>query len=239
MSNRQPEGLVILYRACFTLLIQLIAFAANAQIKISGTFLDSATFRPVPFVQVQAGTTNVVQADEHGFFSITCLPGDTLHFSRVGYNPSSRIVTVEDLKLTIRLGEFIAKLNTVTIFGRFKPQGYGKWFENVLPGPFQNPNANETFGFSIPGPISYFTKYERERRKLRKLKAEHLATVIFRAVISSEEVRSHFMKLFELSEGQYHSKIEAFNIEFPEAQYIKEKEEIMDLLTYFFARKEK
>jgi hypothetical protein len=105
--------------------------------------------------------------------------------------------------------------------------------------PYQNPNAAESFGLGISGAISYFTKYERERRKLKKLKAENLATAVFRSLIASEEIKGHFMKQFQLTEEQYYLKIEAFNAEFPESQYLKEKADIMDILTYFFARKEK
>ena len=45
------------------------------------------------------------------------------------------------------------------------------------------------------------------------------------------------MKLLHITEDLYYDRIEAFNTEYPDAQYMKEKQEIMDLLTYFFARK--
>ena len=230
---------MILNRTFLTLIILVTTHTAYTQIKISGSFLDSATLHPVGFVQIQARTKGIGTADADGFFSIVCSPGDTLQFSRIGYKTATKSVMTEDLHLVILLTEFTTQLNSVTIFGSYKPQGYSQWFENTKPRRFQNPNALENFGFAIPGPISYFTKYERERRKLRKLKTDHLATAVFRSVIASEEVKAHFMKLFELTEEQYFLKIEAFNVEFPEAQYIKEKDDIVDLLTYFFARKEK
>lgn len=230
---------MISYRACITLCILVNALTAHSQVKVSGTFLDSATFRPVSFVQIQVGTKSINIADEKGNFSVTCYLGDTLYFTRLGYKTSTRVATTEELNLIILLSDITLQLNSVTIFGRYKPQGYNKWFENTMPKPYQNPNAAESFGLGISGAISYFTKYERERRKLKKLKAENLATAVFRSLISSEEIKGHFMKHFELTEEQYYSKIEAFNAEFPESQYLKEKADIMDILTYFFARKEK
>lgn len=169
-----------------------------------------------------------------------CNPGDTLYFTRLGYKTSTRIVIKEELNLTILLSDITFHLNSVTIFGKYKPQGYNKWFDNnTMPKPYQNPSVNESFGFGLNGAISYFTKYERERRKLKKLKAEHLATAVFRSLIASDEVKGHFMNLLQLTEEQYYLKIEAFNEEFPESQYLKDKDDIMDLLTYFFTRKEK
>lgn len=231
---------MISYRNCITLSILVNALAAYSQVKISGTFLDSATFRPVAFVQIQVGTKSIHSADANGVFSIMCYPGDTLHITRLGYKTITRVATTDELSLTILMSDVTTQLNSVTIFGRYKPQGYNQWFDNsTMPKPYQNPSVNESFGFGLNGAISYFTKYERQRRKLRKLQAENLATAVYRSLIASDEVKGHFMSLLNLTEGQYFLKIEAFNSEFPESQYLKEKDDIMDLLTYFFTRKEK
>src|SRR5689334_23282868 len=122
-------------------------------------------------------------ADEKGAFSFMCSPGDTLYFTRLSYKAMTKVVTTEELNLIILLSDLTIELNSVTIFGRYSPQGYNKWFDNsTMPKPYQNPSVNESFGFGLNGAISYFTKYERERRKLRKLKAENLATAVYRSL---------------------------------------------------------
>jgi hypothetical protein len=114
---------VISYRACITVSILVNVLTAYSQIKVSGTFLDSATFRPVAFAQIQVGTKSMNMADENGDFSVMCYPGDTLYFTRLGYKTSNRVVTAEELNLAILLSDITIQLNSVTIFGRYKPQG--------------------------------------------------------------------------------------------------------------------
>lgn len=214
---------------------------------VIGTTLDSLTRLPVPFVTVwNQSSKHVTSSQQDGTFTIPCSTGDTIIFSMVGYKMKKRIV-ITTAPLVILLSEKIQMLRPVTIYGSFKPQGSEKWDNAiVMPKAFRNPAgpgsgyAVETFGpgYVFQGVFSRFSKGEKEKRKLKKEKNEHVATKIYRNTITSPEVKEYFQKTFSLSEIDYSKKIERFNAQYPEAAYSTSKDEIVKMLVIFFAMKE-
>jgi hypothetical protein len=57
--------------------------------------------------------------------------------------------------------------------------------------------------------------------------------------MSSEKVKADLINLFSLTEEHYFKKIESFNLQHPDAAYLKNRDEIINLLIGFFALKEK
>ncbi|HEY5826637.1 MAG TPA: hypothetical protein VIT44_19855, partial [Cyclobacteriaceae bacterium] len=150
--------------------------------------------------------------------------------------------------LLVILTESTTLLNSITIYGNYKPQGQALWRRYViLPKIFENPTMKDpngmvqTFGpgVSIPGVLSYFNSEEREKRKIKRATKERIATQTYREVMASEKVKADLIELFSLSEEQYFKKIEAFNVQHPDAAYAGDRNEIINLLTWFFALKEK
>ncbi len=72
---------------------------------------------------------------------------------------------------------------------------------------------------------------------MKKVTRELVATQVYREVMSSEKVKADLIAQFSITEAQYFKKIEAFNIQHPDAAYSKDRREIISLLTWFFALK--
>src|SRR5687767_8223179 len=109
-----------------------LASAASAQEIIKGIVVDSATFAPLPFVNIQVksrikGTTT----DEKGNFGIVAGREDTLVLSRVGYRRLELPLYDYETGL-IPLTEFATELKAITITDKF---------QNPYEGVFDDQNA--------------------------------------------------------------------------------------------------
>lgn len=231
------------------LLILFFSFPliAQSQITLSGSVMDSVSRAPLHYVIIQTSQKVVAITGEDGLFELTCRAGDTISFTRLGFKTVVQIKLRSEKGMTVQMGESSTVLKSITIFGDYKPYQKAKWREYViLPKPFQNPNMRDsagviqTFGLGvrIPGPISYFTRYEKNRRKYKRVIHDQELTEIYREVMASDEVKQDLMKLFSLPESAYYKKIEKFNIAFPDIAYEKDRKEIITTLTQFFALKE-
>jgi hypothetical protein len=227
-----------------------ITFESEAQSKYikSGKVIDSQTFDAVDLVYVQSSATkSVAISDDKGEFQLSCAIADTLTFSRLGYTIKTVFVNASTEPLLILLSETQITLPVISVYGEFKPQGKERWSESIrIPKPYDNPtykHGNEytmqTFGpgYTIIGPISYFLKSEREKRKLKKIRAEDRKNKVYRMLVSDPETKAVLMSHFSISEEEYNKKLEQFYLTYPEAVYSESKVELMDLLFYFFSKK--
>ncbi len=219
----------------------------SAQLTISGITRDSITLEPVPYVSIQIAHKGYVTSNIEGKFSFTCQIGDSSIFTHMGYRKKIQIHFRNEISLSVLMGEFAHLLKSVTVIDNFKPQGKDKWKDAIYQiQPFEervNTDLNGVSFFgpsgSISGPISYFSKYEKDRRKLVKVKEELAATETYREVLASDVVKQDLMKMFSISEAEYYKKIEKFNIQYPHAAHIKDRQEVINRLIQFFAIKEK
>jgi hypothetical protein len=220
----------------------------SGQISILGVTKDSVTHQTIHFVSISVSGKVSAISDENGFFRLTCHAGDTLLFSRVGHKAKRLIPFADESNLIVLMAESTTVLNSITIYGDYKPQGKAEWKRYIiLPKIFENPTMKDpngmvqTFGpgVNIPGLLSYFNSENREKRKIKRADTELIATRVFREVMASDVVKQDIMKLFSLTEKQYFKKIEAFNLQNPEAPYLKDRDEIINLIIGFFALKEK
>lgn len=217
---------------------------AQVPLQIKGVTVDSLG-DPLSYVNIinqrtRAGTST----DLRGQFSFFCHPGDTILFSRVGYRPYEFVAEEDERNLLVMLFEQPHVLSPVVISGTFKPQGADKWqeavpnispFRNVQPEPGEKMLPTFGPGAVLNGPISRFSKSEKERKKAREVDEYNRQSLAFRKVIQSDETKSYLMNLFELSEEDYFQRIELFNKEYPEAYRLETEKEILDLLVAFFA----
>jgi len=232
------------------LLISLLSLslAATAQITISGTVRDSVNFNPLPYVSISLSKKVATISNERGSFQLKCNEGDTILFSRVGFKTAMFIPLKSEDAISVIMNESTTLLKSITIYGNYKPQGQAQWRRYIiLPKPFQNPTMKDSTGMiqtfgagvKIPGIFSYFNSEEREKRKIKGATTELVATQTYREVMASEKVKADLLELFSLTEEQYFRKIEAFNTQYPDAAYTMDRSEIINLLTWFFALKEK
>lgn len=227
-------------------------FYANAQrdtLTVTGTVFDSLTHLPLPSVTVVNQTAHTVSStEESGKFRIKCTVGDSLHFTLLGYASKKKIVWRGSQSLMIFLKEAPYTLNTVTVYGKFQPQGAAQWKQaNVNPSMFRNPAGPssgamvETFGpgIVIGGLLSKLTKSEKEKKKLRQERDNNSSTATYREVITAQETKDYFMSTFSITEDEYNKFIERFNIAHPETSRITNKEDIMSLLVIFYAQRKR
>ncbi len=236
-----------LLTACCLFSISFKSVAQAQHIK-SGRTIDSHTFEPIPLVYVQSLLTkSVVITNEKGEFQISCTIGDSLIVSGLAYHSKKLLVGTSNEPLLITLSEVQIILPAISIYGDFKPQGKEQWSDAIrTPKPYDNPTYKpgndytmQTFGagYTIVGPISYFLKSEREKRKLNRDKEEDSKTKIYRMVVSDPETKATIMNHFSISEEKYNSKMEQFALEYREAVYSKSKTDLIDLLYYLFSKK--
>lgn len=227
-----------------------VLFQTQAQTQFikNGITTDSQTLEPIALVYVQSLITkNVATTNDKGEFQILSAAGDSLIFSRLGYNIKKIFVGIPNESTVVMLSETQMILPELSVYGNFEPQGKTRWFESIrTPKPYDNPTykpGNEytmqTFGsgYTIIGPISYFLKSEKEKRKLKKFKEERNKTIVYNIVISDPETKTLIMHNFNITQEKYEAKIEQFILSYPDAAYINERTELIDLLYYFFSLK--
>lgn len=221
----------------FFLLLHLTS-SAQTQIVVSGIVSDS-TNQPLPFVAIQVkGEAGGHSTGEDATFYIHCLAGDTLIFTRLGYQPAFFAAQKNSENVTIIMKEMPQLLNNVTIYDKLTIPGLDDWkkdikFNNKIEfrNPHQNPSQSTipTFG---PGIVIGFGGKSKNNRN------EAERTRVYRQTVNSPEVRQQLMKLYSISEETFDRKLEAFNKSTPDAAYLTNREEIISMLVQYFARKE-
>lgn len=229
-------------------LVALFVSEGHAQRRLtglSGVVYDSATREPMPYVSVvnlatKTGTTTT----NNGTFTIGCNAGDSIVFTMVGYSPKRRIVDPNTGSMVVFLGEAIRTLNSVTVYGSFKPQGSEQWKTEVeKPRFFSNSAAPgsdynvQTFGpgIKLRGLMSGGAKSEKEKRKVAAIREKSRKSEVYNEMISSGETKAFFKKTFSMSEEDYNAFLARFNFAHPEAQYLDNKDEIKNLMVVFKA----
>jgi hypothetical protein len=222
-------------------------YAQHQENNFTGIILDSATAEAVPegLISFHAHSLEAI-SDDKGHFSIHAFFGDTLYISRLGYHPKKLVIKASSGFLIIWLRPQVMELQPVTIYGKVKLEGSNKWKDYIkIPDPYTNKaqqgNLVQTFGagYTFTGPISYFLKSEKEKRKLVKLKSYHKEIKVYSEIITSPSLKQELQTKFSLSDEAYYQKIERFNKAYPEASRLTDEKEIVNLLYYFFALESK
>jgi CarboxypepD_reg-like domain len=216
-------------RVLLTLICFLLVFAAQAQKTIRGFVIDSASFIPLSYVSVSVKNTfRGMSTDSKGAFSVNTVRGDTVVFSLVGYN--ELVFSAAELEETviIRLAEKIKVLQGVTIIGHK---------EKTVPALHLKPKSNlpnyGPYGAGIN--LGYFSKIEKEKRKLVKVKLEQQRVKSYVMVVCSPDVREKICKEFSLTEDQYYQMLAEFNIENQNVNRVYSSEEWITLLRDYYA----
>lgn len=235
-----------MYKFYWCLALLCLPSIARTQITLSGIVKDSLSSAPLPYTIIQTTGKVLAISGSDGTFHLSCLPGDTIRFTQLGYKTTALIRLRSESNMQVLMSESSTLLKAVTFFGNYKPVGKARWREYIiLPSFYQNPTMKDSVGMIqtfgpgviIPGALSYFTRYERNRRKLKRVLADDAATAVYREVITSEKVKQDITKMFLINDETYFSKIEKFNLTYPDAEYMKDRQEIINMLIQFFALK--
>jgi hypothetical protein len=229
----------------------ITSLTSYAQLYITATVADSATLGSLPNVNVWLQSKNMgTVSDDKGHFALQAAEGDTLIFSMVGYH--TRFYSVKKIRETgiVYLKQEQKILMPITIHSSILIPG-------VVAMPKESPWKNATYskhltetpgfhgyqtfgpGYILKGPISRFSKYEKERKKLSKVRAENIKGKNYVSIVTSSEVKDNIMKDFSISEEEYYSSLAIFNEKNQDIIYKLEAEDLILLLISFFAEKTK
>lgn len=208
----------------------VIAIHSRGQTIIRGIVVDSVSFTALSGVHVTVkNSIQGTSTNSQGFFSITAQPTDTLFFSLVGYSSVEIPLLFEEDGFLIRLHEKSIVLPEIIIKGtRLSPNDIIRT-PRVLPKPM-------SAGEGIFSPIDYFSKWQREKRKLLKLIQENDRTITYIQTVNDQEVRETIMEEHSLTEQAYYELLVKFNQQSSNVLYSTNPQEIITSLKTFFAR---
>jgi hypothetical protein len=204
------------------LLLFFTAFC-NAQKVMTGIVVDSATFSPLPYVNIQLkhglkGTST----DSNGNFNILASEKDTLVFSLVGYQ-RLELALFDYEASVIRLTEKITELKPITIVDTK--------FANPYEGLFDEQNA-ALVRRKLP---FYFSKAKKEKIRFDYLKNENVRVKTYvDLVINNPNTKSGLMKKYSLTEDGYYKTLTKFNERYYNVMYHLTSAELESFLNKFF-----
>jgi CarboxypepD_reg-like domain len=208
-----------------------LSFSSFAQRQIKGIVIDSASFGALPNVNIQLkNSVRGTISNVRGEFRVTVTSKDTVVLSLVGYRSEEFAAAELDVTVILRMVEEVRVLQTVTIFPgkEIKPVRALHLAPKQGMGNFGPTGAGVNFG--------YFTKEQKERRKLRSVLAEHDRVKNYIAVVCSPEVRERIMADYALTEDRYYQILAQFNVETGDTYYNLTSEELIVVLNEYYDR---
>jgi len=194
----------------------------SAQRKYSGNVIDAWDKKYLEAVVVSNSDGEKVNTNSRGYFSIPGLKGDTLIFQFPGFL-EKKIPLTADAFLFVELQDLARLLPTFQVKAepyrfRFKD---GKLYlsedEPVVEKPLSQQvgigvdSTSPSPGFAIYGPISYFTKRNRQLRAYEKRLDWEQQRVGYLEVIDSDSVRMELMQQYGLDRKKWDELILRFN----------------------------
>lgn len=166
-----------------------------------------------------------------GQFKIAATVADTLLFSSLGYTHLELPLLLEEDVLFLRMREQLQMLQEITIKAtRLYPN-------EILNRTRAAPRKMEAYQ-ALQSPFTYFSKTEKEKRKIYRYVEENNRTQTYVQVITDPVVKEIFTKDYELTDEEYFELLASFNQTYKTIQYATNPEDIMEALhTYFSAVK--
>lgn len=218
----------------FSLVLLLLSLAASGQKILKGIVVDSITLNGIPNVSVRilgAGYGTITNAN--GVFSIRVKLTDTLAFSSVGYIRTVEPVGIDDEVMFIKMSQDVIMLKEVTVYGR--PEAEKKELPSLKLRSKSTP-----WGGAIPGGggaglnLDFFSKREREKRKLEKLKTELASTQTYVEIVTNLELIQELKDRYSLSDSTFYKILTHFNEEHQEVTHSGNQSTIITSLFAFF-----
>ncbi len=212
---------------------------------------DSATMLPLPNINIRSKAGgHITVSDIRGHFELNVSDNDTLIFSSVGYY--TRKVSVNKLREAgiVFMTEEHKTLKAIEISGN----DLLPYLKKIPPeSPWQNPTQNRNFletpgfqgiqtfgpGYVMKGPISRFSKYEKERKKLKTVRKQNYEAKDYVAIVNSPEVKDSIMKDYDLTEKEYYDLLAEFNEKNKDIIYQLEANELTAILLIFYGKNAK
>jgi CarboxypepD_reg-like domain len=196
----------------FVLLAFSLSWDGAAQKLIKGIVVDSATLNNLSGVHVLVKKTNrATTTNDNGVFTILATDQDTLIFSYVGYSKERLPVYLEDETMFVRMREESILLKEVIIKDRFLLLN-----EKYITSPTLNSSKPiKGAGFSSQGGVgvnfSYFSKQEKEKRKLGKIMAENEKARVYMEMVNDSDLKDEIMARFKIDETKFYELLAIYN----------------------------
>ena len=215
------------------LLLTMVTSLAFGQVRISGIIVDSMSFKSLPNVHIKnKRTQSGLVSDENGFFKISAQPFDTLVFSAVGYFPLEFPVLTDEEDILIMMAEEVTYLQSVLVTGTMiQSPLIREKRQAVMRKPNPLPLAS---GSGIA--FDYFTKAQREKRKLLKLIEANDRVMVYTHLITDPDFKEGILKRHNLSEEGYYELILKFNVTRIGSVEWKDEEEVVEILESYFCQ---
>jgi hypothetical protein len=198
--------------------------SAYGQEIIKGIVVDSASFAPLPYVNVHVknkgrGTTTDVQ----GNFSLFATQQDTLVFSLLGYD-SFELPLFGYEAGVIRMAERATMLKSITIDDtRININPYEGMFDD-----------REAARLKARLPF-YYSKAKKDKIKAGRWRDENLRVQTYvNVVINNPKTKNSLMKKYSLSESEYYAILTRFNETHYNVMYYLTEAELVSFLNRFF-----
>ncbi len=212
-----------------------VYFSASGQKILKGIVVDSITLNAVPNAAVKIkNTSRGTITDAGGIFLIRVRETDTLVISSIGYTRVTIPVNTDDEIMFVRMIEDAIMLKEVTVYGRGEAQ------KKILPSlklksgaaPWGGALPNSGGGAAVN--LDYFSKREREKRKLEKLKAELSSTQTYVEIVTNLAVIDELKDRFSLSDSSFYKILTHFNEQHIEITHSGNQAAILNSLFSFF-----
>ncbi len=236
---------------CF-LIAYLVSFGQH---QIEGVVVDENE-EPIGFSHVYNTSLGLGKvSDIKGKFAVLANQGDTIRFSYVGYKTHKIKISASHLVnyLKVTLPKDSVLLPSITIYAdkNFKVPIRREGTPIIIPGVsiidppepikagdfYVGSNSNSGFlapSIGIYGPITYFSKDEREKRKAAEAYEETRETISYQKFMAHDSVRLQLCERFKLDSLQYNEVIYRLHESFPGIQRSYLRNEIWNwLLSYF------
>jgi hypothetical protein len=220
---------------------------SSAQRRYSGNVIDAWDKKYLEGVSVSSSFQEKTSTNARGYFSITARLGDTLRISFPGFLEKKLLLTEEQF-LFVELQDLARLLPTFQVKAepyrfRFKD---GKLYlsedevvqekrlsQQVGLGAIDP--TSPTPGFVIAGPISYFSKRNRQLRAYEERLDWERQRAGYLEVIDADTMRTEFMQQYRLDRTQWDALILRFNTFHASHEFLGwSKERVLASLKEFF-----
>jgi CarboxypepD_reg-like domain len=210
------------------ILLSVSAITVYAQKTYRGIVVDSATLIGVPNVLVTfTKTQKGVYTSANGSFAIQATSFDTLVFSMLGYKTIELPLFMEEDALLIRVSENVRMLSEITVKAT-------RLYPNEIANRTRQAPRKMAAYQALQSPFTYFSKTEKEKRKIYRYVEETNKTQTYVQVITDPIVREIFMKDYSLTDEEYYELLARFNQIYKSIQYATNPEDIMEALHSYF-----
>jgi hypothetical protein len=214
----------------FIFFLSITALSVKGQV-LTGNIIDVLDQSYLNGVRVEnIRTTAPFTSSNIGYFRMEVELGDSVVFSKEGYVTHVIVVKETDHQVVSMIFDAVG-LPPVDVIGERpslyipgvsldrdpnrKPMGPGR----IMPG-HSGSTTEMTPGLTIDGPISYFTKRERNKRQYKRSLEKLDRQAAYLEVIQSDSIKQVLMGRFELREPEMDELIIGFNTYHREHEFL-------------------